>query len=63
MNDTKVNNINKILQEIMLSKTINTNDSINDDDNEENGSYLFMINREWVFRAKIFIDYYIISCV
>ena len=31
------------------------------DDNIEYGSYLFLINKDWVVKAKIFIDYYIIS--
>jgi hypothetical protein len=62
MSEKKVNDINKILQEIILSKKINVINENDDNKNEEYGSYLFMISRKWVIRAKIFIDYYNISC-
>ena len=62
MSEKKVNDINKILQEIILSKKINVINENDDNNNEEYGSYLFMISRKWVIRAKIFIDYYNISC-
>ena len=58
MNEKKLNAVNNILQEILLpvKKNININD-----ENEEYGSYLFMINANWVIKAKIFLDYYKVS--
>ena len=64
-------NVNKIL-DIILVGSENKNNKDNDqknfegnnDINEENaeyGSYNFLINKEWITKAKIFINYYIIS--
>ena len=67
----KLQNINKILDGLLRESQIN--DSINndqikdndvndiDDDNADYGSYIFLINKEWIMKAKVFIDYYIIA--
>ena len=64
-------NVNKILDSILVgSENKNNKDNDqknfegNNDINEENaeyGSYNFLINKEWITKAKIFINYYIIS--
>ena len=74
MNEKKLNSINNVLREILLQnnsnkgnnnnikvdENINNKNSINDD-NEELGTYSFMINKTWIDKTKIFLDYYIIS--
>ena len=67
----KLQNINKILDSLLRESQIkdnknnipNQNADINEneDDNSDYGSYMFLINKEWVMKAKVFIDYYIIS--
>ena len=70
MNESKLNIINKALTEILIKNTnkkgiINKNENQNnskiDNYEDESGSYIFMINKDWVMRAKVFIDYYNIS--
>lgn len=71
-NDSKkFEDINKILEQILRdnqNENNNNEDNKNldnridcEDDNTEYGSYLFLINKDWVMKAKIFIDYCIIS--
>ena len=67
----KLQNINKILDSLLRESQIKDNknndqiqnDDINDieDDNSDYGSYMFLINKEWIMKAKVFIDYYIIA--
>ncbi len=58
MDEKKLNVVNNILQDILLpvKKNININE-----ENEESGSYLYMINANWVIKAKIFLDFYKVS--
>ena len=68
MNESKLNIINKALTEILIKNT-NKKDIISKNENNTNvdnyedefGSFIFMINKDWVMRAKVFIDYYNIS--
>ena len=67
----KLQYINKILDSLLRESQIKDNknndqiqnDDINDieDDNSDYGSYMFLINKEWIMKAKVFIDYYIIA--
>ena len=73
----KLRNINKILDSLLRESQIKDNknnnqiqnndiNDINDinnneDDNSDYGSYIYLINKEWIMKAKIFIDYYIIA--
>ena len=69
INEKKLNDINKILGEILIQnnnykiKENNFNDknNIKDENDDEDGSYLFLVNKNWIMKTKIFIDYYIIS--
>ena len=67
--DKKLENINKILDNLLRESQANNKNmnQINNDDqkdieegNEGYGSYIFLINKEWIMKAKIFIDYYLI---
>ena len=69
--ETKIENINKILDNLLRESQANYNKNKNqiqnddnkdiDDDNEDYGSYIFLINKEWIMKAKVFIDYYLIA--
>ena len=71
INEKKLNDINKILGEILIQNNnniikennINNNEKniIKNEDDEEDGSYLFLVNKNWIMKTKVFIDYYIIS--
>ena len=64
-------NVNKILDDILVEKKIEYNTKNNekniedkddiDEENMEYGTYNFLINKEWITKAKKFINYYIIS--
>ena len=66
----KMTQINQILDNILREnqKENNNNkeeseikeESDNIDINSDDGSYVFLINKDWVLKAKIFIDYYLI---
>ena len=67
----KMTQINQILDNILRENQKENNndkeeieikeesDIIGDD--TDNGSYIFLINKDWVLKAKIFIDYYLIN--
>ena len=66
----KLEEINDILANILRESQIENNEDNNkkqnennlfDDDNAEYGSYLFLINKEWIMKAKVFLDYLLIS--
>ena len=67
----KVENIKKILENLLRENQVNetkdkkeiqNNDEKDiDDDNSNYGSYIFLINKDWALKAKIFVDYYIIE--
>ena len=76
MNEKKLNDINKILKDILMKNNCSSGDNNNNiinergennnknsinDDNEEIGSYSLMISKSWIDKTKIFIDFYIIS--
>jgi len=53
LRESQANNKNK--------NQINNDDQKDiEEDNEGYGSYIFLINKEWIMKAKIFIDYYLI---
>jgi len=61
MDQKKLNSIVNIINEILMQKIMNIKKDNNNDTNEENevyGSYLFAINKDWIMKAKIFIDCY-----
>ena len=70
INENNLEKLNRILGEIIIQnngKNNNNEKNKNDvkkEDNdyeEEYGSYLFIINKNWVMNTKIFIDYFNIS--
>ena len=61
MTEKKLDSINKVLSDILIQeKKIINSDKINNniEDDEYVGSYLFAINKDWVLKTKVFIDYY-----
>ena len=61
MDQKKLNYIVNIINEILIQKNTNIKKENNNDINYENevyGSYLFAINKDWIMKAKIFIDCY-----
>lgn len=61
MNKNTLNLIIKILNEILIQQNSYIKEENNNDFNDEKeicGSYLFAINKDWIMRAKIFIDCY-----
>ena len=67
----KVENIKNILENLLRENQVNetkdkneiqnNNEKDIDDDNNNYGSYIFLINKDWALKAKIFVDYYIIE--
>lgn len=56
MDQKKLNSIVNIINEILIQKNAKKED--NNGEHEIYGSYLFAINKDWVVKAKIFIDCY-----
>ena len=67
----KIENIKQILDNLLRENQVNeikekdeiqNNDKKDiDDDNANYGSYIFLINKDWAMKAKVFVDYYIIK--
>ena len=68
INQKKLDDINKILGEILVqnskisSKNSNNIKNINDEENDDScATYFYMINQKWIMKVKIFIDYFKIA--
>ena len=64
----KLEEINKILDDILREAQAKDNEKcknvefeVDENNDEEYGFYSFLINKDWIMKAKVFLDYYLIS--